>query len=117
MSERDWRTAQLYALSRELSRRRTLEELARFLCRHVIASVEGEAVVLLADAHGKIQDPTHFCDRGNERAAASLARFPVPGNDFGIAQWAWDHRQKAGLATDTLASAGAIYLPLNALKR
>ncbi|MEO5558805.1 MAG: ATP-binding protein, partial [Dokdonella sp.] len=41
----------------------------------------------------------------------------VPGNDFGIAQWAWDHRQKAGLATDTLASAGAIYLPLNALKR
>jgi two-component system, OmpR family, sensor histidine kinase KdpD len=74
-------------------------------------------VVLLPDADGRIQDPTHFCDRGNERAAASLARYPVPGNDLGIAQWAWDHRQKAGLATDTLASAGAIYLPLNALKR
>jgi two-component system sensor histidine kinase KdpD len=115
--QRERRTAELYALSRELSRRRTLDELAKFLCRHVVASVDGEAVVLLPDTNGKIQDPTHFCDRGNERAAASLARYPVPGNDLGIAQWAWDHRQKAGLATDTLASAGAIYLPLNALKR
>jgi two-component system sensor histidine kinase KdpD len=115
--ERERRTAELYALSRELSRRRTMDELSRFLCRHVVASVEGEAVVLLPDANGKILDPTHFCDRGNERAAASLARYPVPGNDLGIAQWAWDHRQEAGLATDTLASAGAIYLPLNALKR
>ncbi|MEO5626440.1 MAG: sensor histidine kinase KdpD [Dokdonella sp.] len=115
--ERERRTAELYALSRELSRRRTLDELSRFLCRHVVASVEGEAVVLLPNAHGKIQDPSHFCDRGSERAEASLARYPVPGNNLGIAQWAWDHRQKAGLATDTLASAGAIYLPLNALKR
>jgi two-component system sensor histidine kinase KdpD len=42
---------------------------------------------------------------------------PVPGNDLGIAQWAYDHRKKAGLSTDTLASATAVYLPLNALKR
>ena len=73
--------------------------------------------MLLPDADGNIQDPTHFCDRGVERVASSLARYPVPGNDLGIAQWAYDHRQKAGMATDTLASAGAIYLPLNALKR
>lgn len=115
--QRERRAAELYALSRELSRRRTLEELAKFLCRHVVASVEGEAAVLLPDADGKIQDPTRFCDRGIERAAASIVRYPVPGNDLGIAQWAWDHHQKAGLATDTLASASAIYLPLNALQR
>ncbi|MFI4970516.1 MAG: DUF4118 domain-containing protein, partial [Lysobacterales bacterium] len=114
--QRERRTAQLYALSRELSRRRTLEELAKFLVRHVVASVDGEGAVLLPDVDGKIQDPTHFCDRGVERAPANLARYPVPGNDLGIAQWAYDHRRKAGLATDTLASAGAIYLPLNALK-
>jgi len=115
--QRERRTAELYALSREMSRRRTMEELSKFLCRHVVASVDGDAVVLLPDADGKIQDPTHFCDRGNEKAASSLARYPVPGNDLGIAQWAWDHRQKAGLGTDTLGSAGAIYLPLNAFKR
>jgi two-component system sensor histidine kinase KdpD len=115
--QRERRSAELYALSRELSRRRTLEELAKFLCRHVVASVEGEAAVLLPDADGRIQDPTHFCDRGVARSEASMSRYPVPGNDLGIAQWAFDHRVKAGLATDTLASAGAIYLPLNALKR
>ncbi|MET0225942.1 MAG: sensor histidine kinase KdpD [Dokdonella sp.] len=115
--QRERRTAELYALSRELSRRRGFDELAKFLVRHVLASVEGEAVVLLPDADGKIQDPTHFCDRGAERMPASLSRMPVPGNDLGIAQWAYDHGQKAGLNTDTLASASAIYLPLNALKR
>jgi len=115
--QRERRTAELYALSRELSRRRTLEELAKFLCRHVVASVEGEATVLLPDADGKIQDPTHFCDRGVARAESNQSRIPVPGNDLGIAQWAWDHRRKAGLATGTLASAGAIYLPLSALQR
>jgi len=115
--QRERRTAELYALSREMSRRRGLDELAKFLVRHVLASVDGEAAVLLPDADGKIQDPGHFCDRGAERSESSLSRMPVPGNDLGIAQWAYDHGQKAGLNTDTLASAGAIYLPLNALKR
>jgi two-component system sensor histidine kinase KdpD len=115
--QRERRASELYALSRELARRRTLDELAKFLVRHVLASIDGEAAVLLPDADGKIQDPEHFCDRGSQRAAASLVRYPVPGNDLGIAQWAYDHRKKAGLHTDTLASATAMYLPLNALKR
>ena len=115
--QRERRAAELYALSRELARRRTIDEIARFLVRHVLASIAGEAAVLLPDADGKIQDPEHFCDRGTPRASASANRFPVPGNDLGIAQWAYDHRQKAGRNTDTLASADALYLPLNALKR
>jgi two-component system sensor histidine kinase KdpD len=115
--QRERRAAELYALSRELARRRTLEELSKFLVRHVLASVEGEAAVLLPDAEGKIQDPEHFCERGAAHSRASPVRYPVPGNDLGIAQWAYDHRKKAGLHTDTLASAAAIFLPLNALQR
>ena len=115
--QRERRAAELYALSRELARRRTIDEIARFLVRHVLASIEGEAAVLLPDADGKIQDPEHFCDRGAPRTAASTNRYPVPGNDLGIAQWAYDHKKKAGLNTDTLASATAMYLPLSALKR
>ena len=115
--QRERRAAELYALSRELARRRTIDEIARFLVRHVLASIAGEAAVLLPDADGKIQDTEHFCDRGTPRASASANRFPVPGNDLGIAQWAYDHRKKAGLNTDTLASATAMYLPLSALKR
>ncbi len=113
--QRERRTSELYALSRELAQSRDLVELGSILVRHVLASIEGEAVVLLADADGRVQDPTHFCARGV--APVNLSRYPVPGNDLGIAQWAYDHRQKAGHNTDTLGSADAIYLPLNALRR
>jgi len=112
---RERRASELYALSRELAQTRDVAELGEILARHSLSVIEGEAAVLLPDAQGHVQDPTHFCTRG--RATTSSARYPVPGNDLGIAQWAYDHRQKAGHNTDTLASADAIYLPLNALKR
>ena len=111
--QRERRSAELFALSRELAQNLDLTELGAILCRHVVAGIEGDAVVLLPDAHDHILDPSGFCTRG--MASASQARYPVPGNDLGIAQWAYDHRQKAGRNTDTLGSADAIYLPLNAL--
>jgi two-component system sensor histidine kinase KdpD len=113
--QRERRSGELYDLSRELAQNLDLRELGEILRRHVLAGLEGEAAVLLPDADGRIQDPAHFCARG--AATTSEARYPVPGNDLGIAQWAFDHRQKAGRNTDTLASADAVYLPLNALQR
>ena len=109
---RERRAAELYALSRELARSRDLGELGAILRRHLLAGLDGDAAVLLPDAEGRIQDPGQFCAR-----SGSEARYPVPGNDLGIAQWAYDHRTNAGHGTDTLASADAIFLPLNALKR
>jgi len=113
--QRERRSGELYGLSRELAQSRDIVELGTILCRHVLAAIEGEAVVLLPDDAGLLLDPTHFCARGV--AGGHLMRFPVPGNDLGIAQWAYDHREKAGRATDTLSSAEAIFLPLNALRR
>lgn len=112
---RERRASELFALSRELAKTRNVNELGIILCRHVLSGIEGEAAVLLPDAQGHVLDPTLFCTRG--KASATVNRYPVPGNDLGIAQWAYDHRQNAGHNTDTLASADAIYLPLNALKR
>ena len=113
--QRERRAGELYALSRELSRRLDLAEISAILVRHVTAAIEGQAAVLLPDDEGHLQDPTHFCTRGTP--SKSAARYPVPGNDLGIAQWAYDHRQTSGHGSDTLASADAIYLPLNALRR
>jgi two-component system sensor histidine kinase KdpD len=112
---RERRTNELYALSRELAEARNLDELGRIVLRHILADIDGDAAILLPDAEGHLLDPAHFCTRG--AAVANAARYPVPGNDLGIAQWAYDHRQKAGRNTDTLANADALYLPLNALKR
>jgi two-component system sensor histidine kinase KdpD len=109
---RERRAAELYALSRELARSLDVVKLGAILRKHLLAGIDGEAAVLLPDAEGKLQDPGKFCARG-----ATEARYPVPGNDLGIAQWAYDHREKAGHGTDTLASADAIFLPLNAQQR
>jgi two-component system sensor histidine kinase KdpD len=108
---RERRTAELFALSRELSIGHSIEGLAAVLCRHVTGSIDGEATVLFPDAEGRVQDPQGFCTR----ISAGITRYPVPGNELGIAQWAFDHRQAAGRQTTTLASANAIYVPLNAL--
>src|SRR6202012_5722528 len=83
--QRERRTGELYALSRELAQSRDIVELGAILVRHVLAGLEGEAAVLLPDEAGRLQDPTHFCARGSP--PASIARYPVPGNDLGIAQW------------------------------
>jgi len=112
--QRERRSGELYALSRELAQNRHLGELGAILCRHALAIFDGEAAVLLPDSEGRLLDRDNFCARGT--ASASLTHYPVPGNDLGIAQWAYDHRQKAGRNTDTLASADAIYLPLDAHK-
>jgi two-component system sensor histidine kinase KdpD len=112
---RERRTSELYGLSRELAQSRDVAELGAILCRHVLAGIDGKAAVLLPDDAGLLLDPTDFCARGAARG--NLMRFPVPGNDLGIAQWAYDHHEKAGRGTDTLASAEAVFIPLNALRR
>ena len=112
---RERRTRELFDLSSELAGSLRLDELCAILCRHVIASMDCEAVVLLPDDEGHIQDPTNFCSRGEVRP--SVNRFPVPGNELGIAQFCFHHQVMAGLNTGTLAGADSIYLPLKALRR
>jgi len=114
---RERRTRELYELSRELAGSRHLDELCAILCRHVVASMDCEAVALLPDGEGHIQDPSNFCTRGQVRPLGSVNRFPVPGNELGIAQYSFDHQVMAGLNTGTLAGADSIYLPLKALRR
>jgi two-component system sensor histidine kinase KdpD len=114
---RERRTRELYELSSELGASRNLDELCTILCRHVVASMDCEAVVLLPDGEGHIQDPTNFCSRGHVRPHGSVNRLPVPGNELGIAQYSFHHQVMAGLNTGTLAGADSIYLPLKALRR
>lgn len=114
---RERRTRELYELSRELAGSRHLDDLCAILCRHVVASMDCEAVALLPDGEGHIQDPSNFCTRGQVRPPGSANRFPVPGNELGIAQYSFDHQVMAGLNTGTLAGADSLYLPLKALRR
>lgn len=98
---RERRTALLYAMSRELAATRGTSSMARIAIKHVAEVFDCKAVLLLPDAAGRLVYPRDP---------------PVPGAfqgaDLAVAQWVADHGRRAGLGSDTLPAAPALYLPL-----
>lgn len=98
---RERRTALLYAMSRELVATRGIPSLARVAISHVAEVFQCQAVVLLPDITGKLTYP-------REPPLEKSLR----GADLAVAQWVADHGRQAGLGTDTLPAAPALYVPL-----
>jgi two-component system, OmpR family, sensor histidine kinase KdpD len=103
---RERRTALLYAMSRELAATRDLPTLARVAVTHVSEVFASRAVILLPDPNGRLRHPDE----------APLV-CSLTGSDLSIAQWVADHGQRAGLGSDTLPAAPALYLPLPGSRR
>ena len=98
---RERRTALLYAMSRELAATRDSDSMARLAVKHVAEVFECECVVLLPDGAGRLRYPAETPMDGSYRGA-----------DLAVAQWVADHGRRAGLGSDTLPAAPALYLPL-----
>jgi len=98
---RERRTALLYAMSRELVATRGIASLAHVAVNHVAEVFQCKAVLLLPNAEGKLTYPR---DPPLERS--------LRGADLAVAQWVVDHGRQAGLGTDTLPAAPALYMPL-----
>ncbi|MET0660900.1 MAG: sensor histidine kinase KdpD, partial [Steroidobacteraceae bacterium] len=99
---RERRTSLLYAMSRELAATRGVGSMALVAVRHVAEVFDCQAVVLLPNAAGKL---THPADAPIEQSFRRA--------DLSIAQWVLDHGRRAGLGSDTLPAAPALYLPLS----
>lgn len=99
---RERRTALLYAMSRELAATRGTSSMAQVAVRHVAEVFDCKAVVLLPDANGRLHYPREAPIEGSFRKA-----------DLSIAQWVVDHAKRAGLGSDTLPAAPALYVPLS----
>ena len=98
---RERRTALLYAMSRELAVTRGVGNMARVAVKHIAEVFDCLVTVLLPDGSGKLHYPREAPLEVSLRAA-----------DLAIAQWVVDHGRRAGLGTDTLPAAPALYLPL-----
>lgn len=98
---RERRTALLYAMSRELAATRGVTTMAQVAVRHVAEVFDCKAVVLLPDANGKLHYPREIPIERSLKTA-----------DLSIAQWVVDHGKRAGLGSDTLPAAPALYVPL-----
>jgi two-component system, OmpR family, sensor histidine kinase KdpD len=102
--EREQHTAALYALSRRLADARNTAELAEAVSGQVRETLGAPAAVLLPDEAGGF---------------AALADGGVKPGDAaqGVARWVLEHRQPAGVGTDTLPGADALYVPIAASDR
>jgi len=100
-AHRERRTAQLYAMSRELAATRGQEAMARVSVRHVSEVFDSQVVVLLPGAGGRLRYP-----RGDSIAGS------LHDADLAVAQWVYDHGEPAGQGTHTLPAAEALYVPL-----
>lgn len=100
-SHRERRANVLYALSEDLATSRTVAETARIAVRHIKNEFGGTSVLLFPVGDGHIVYPS------NPPVPESLR-----ASDLGVAQWVFDHAQLAGVGTDTLPGASAVFFPL-----
>ncbi|MCS6305562.1 MAG: sensor histidine kinase KdpD [Nitrospira sp.] len=98
---RERRTGVLYAMSRDLAIHRGTGMLAQLAVKHLRNAFDAQVAVFLADADKRVQ-----LQRGE------LLFFELDPKETGVAQWVFDHNERAGLGTDTLPGASALYLPL-----
>jgi two-component system sensor histidine kinase KdpD len=103
---RERRTAALYSLSRKLVHERGIEQLSAIAMKHISEVFSSHVVVLVPNERGNLTVP-----------ATGPGTFALDQKELSVAQWTFDHRQRAGLGTDTLSGARALYLPLAAASR
>jgi two-component system, OmpR family, sensor histidine kinase KdpD len=105
-AEREARTQALYRLTKELAGETRWFEAARkatAVTRDVFAS---KIALCFPDDAGQVR----FAKRTTDD-------LPMPRSEEGIAQWVFDHGQKAGHGMETLPGATAMYLPLRGAQR
>jgi len=100
--QRERRTASLYALSRDLAGTRAVASLSRVAAQHLHDLFEVRVAILLPDADGRLST-----------SASGATGFEPDEKERGVVDWVWEHDRPAGLGTDTLPSASALYAPLH----
>lgn len=100
---REQRTAALYAMSRQLASARGTRKLLEIAATHVAEVFEANVVAMTPDPEGRL-----IVEIGSS--------FPLSGRERDVAQRAFDLGRVAGMGTDILSGAEALYVPLNATR-
>lgn len=100
-SLRERRTATLYSMSRELASTEDVNGLISLGMRHICEIFDSAVAVLLPDSKGNLSRTL------NAQGQRGLVKI-----DMAVAQWVQNNRQMAGLGTNTLPGADALYVPL-----
>ncbi|MGM9516760.1 DUF4118 domain-containing protein [Roseateles sp. DB2] len=105
-SERERRARLLFELTSDLAGALQTEQVLEVAERTLAREVQGQVLIYTLDLKEQLQPSPR---------EAALGEADRP--DAGTARWALDHRQAAGLSTDTLPGSPWHYLPLEAPMR
>jgi two-component system sensor histidine kinase KdpD len=103
---RETRTTALYSMSRELSSSLDAKSLATIGVNHIASVFESQVALYLTDNDGLLG-----------LAANGTGEHELKNVETGITSWVHQNKQPAGLGTDTLPGADALYLPLTGAKK
>jgi two-component system, OmpR family, sensor histidine kinase KdpD len=98
---RERRTAALYNLSRDLVRERGATRLSEIAMKHISEVFDSKVVILIPDEQNRLAP-----------AVTGPSAFIPDQQEMSVAHWVYEHHQPAGLGSDTLPGAKALYLPL-----
>ncbi|MHB9098270.1 MAG: DUF4118 domain-containing protein [Syntrophales bacterium] len=99
--KRERSTAALYALSRKLARERKKDQILAVATKHISEVFHSQIVILVLDEKGELAI-----------SETRVGTFAIDRKELSVAQWVFDNRRSAGLGTDTLPGAKALYLPM-----
>ncbi|NBX03837.1 MAG: sensor histidine kinase KdpD [Alphaproteobacteria bacterium] len=101
---REKNTATLFAMSRELTANRGKVTLAQVAAQHIAEVLSSDIFLWLPDDKDQLQTVVAETDDDTQGMD--------PVREESVARWCFTHKQNAGLGTDTLPSAKALYIPL-----
>jgi two-component system sensor histidine kinase KdpD len=98
---REQRTASLYAMTRELAGSRAVAALASVAVRHLNDVFGARIAIFLHESESELTN-----------AATGAFAFDPDEKERGVVEWVARNDKPAGLGTDTLPSAAALYVPM-----
>ncbi len=102
--KREKNTSTLFAMSRELTAGRGKIPLAQIASQNMSEVLDSDIFIWLPDNKGQLQ--TVVAETDTETGGID------PVREESVAYWTFSHNQRAGLGTDTLPSARALYVPM-----
>lgn len=109
-AHREARTQAVYEFARELSSVLQTEQIFESTRHFIQRTFQAKAILLLPDAAGRLQLP-------NKTTEEKADEWNLTTADMGVAQWAFDHAEPAGMGTNTLPGSQLFFLPLVAPMR
>ena len=102
---RERQTAAIYAMTRDLASAASKDAVLRTGVKHICEIFGGKAAIFTLGANKELLWERHI-----------QPSYEINSDEFGVAQWVLSMQQVAGIGTQTLPGARAIYFPLTGAK-